>query len=203
MQAEATPIVRPGDRLHVDFTNSAGKPVDLNVLYIDHDYGITLICQAHLAPIRSSVPADGRYQRQRQVGSERIVAIVNESGKDLTDLSFLTQRGIVQRTRGPEEQGLLGMIADLGAGVPTRGPTALSLRDTKTPRGAVVMVPVEALERHRRDAGRRNRPRSNGRAGRLVQRLMPCSPAPQMKRPRSMLRGLRFSVGTELTYSCR
>jgi hypothetical protein len=38
------------------------------------------------------------------------------------------------------------MLSDLGSGVPTRGPTALANVDTKTPRGAVVMVPVEALE---------------------------------------------------------
>src|SRR5690606_36543185 len=49
LRAEATPIVRPNDRLYVDFINKSGKAVDLNVLYIDHDYGITLLCQAHLA----------------------------------------------------------------------------------------------------------------------------------------------------------
>ncbi|MDO8359217.1 MAG: hypothetical protein Q7T08_04165, partial [Devosia sp.] len=79
-------------------------------------------------------------------GAERIVAVINESGKDLTDLSFLTQRGISVSTRGAGEAGLLGRLADLGAGEPTRGPTAIATRDTKTPRGAVVMVPVEALE---------------------------------------------------------
>src|SRR5690606_18916878 len=49
LRPEATPIVRPDDRLFVDFTNNAGKSVDLSVLYIDSDYGITLLCQAHLA----------------------------------------------------------------------------------------------------------------------------------------------------------
>ncbi|MBI4922700.1 MAG: caspase family protein [Devosia nanyangense] len=144
MAAEQTPIIRSGDRLHVDFTNSSGKAVDINVLYIDHDYGITLICQAHLAandrllqPMADIADSDK--------GAERIVAVINESGKELTDLSFLTQRGIIVKTRGAGEAGLLGMLADLGAGEPTRGPTAIATRDTKTPRGAVVMVPVEAL----------------------------------------------------------
>jgi len=50
LAAEETPIIRPKDRVYVDFTNSAGKPVDINVLYIDHNYGITLVCQSHLAP---------------------------------------------------------------------------------------------------------------------------------------------------------
>lgn len=142
---EATPIVRPDDRLYVDFANSSGKAVDLNVLYIDHDYGITLLCQAHLAN------GDKLFQPMADLnetdrGSERIIAVVNESGKDLTDLSFLTQRGIVVRTRGPEDTSLVGMLADLGAGEPTRGPGAVATRDAKQPRGAVVMVPLEVLE---------------------------------------------------------
>jgi hypothetical protein len=145
LEPEQTPIVRPGDRLYVDMTNKSGKAVDLNVLYVDHDYGITLLCTAHLAnndklfqPIADLNDTDR--------AAERIVAVVNESGKDLTDLSFLEQRGIVVRTRGPEDSSLIGMLADLGAGQPTRGPAAVSTRDTKQPRGAVVMVPVEVIE---------------------------------------------------------
>ena len=138
---ESTPIVRPGDRLYVEFNNSSGKTVDLNVLYIDHGYGITLLCQSHLAN------GDRLFQpladlNDTDKGSERIIAVVNESGKELTDLSFLTQRGIVVRTRGANEDGLVGMLADLGAGQPTRGPVAPS-RDIQQPRGAVVMVPLE------------------------------------------------------------
>ena len=143
---EATPIVRPGDRLYVDMTNKSGKAVDLNVLYVDHDYGITLLCQAHLAnndklfqPIADLNDTDR--------AAERIVAVVNESGKDLTDLRFLEQRGIVRTRAGVDDsEGLLAMLADLGAGQPTRGPAAVSTRDTKQPRGAVVMVPVEVIE---------------------------------------------------------
>ena len=144
MDPTSTPIVRPGDRLHVELTNASGKPLDFNVLYVDHDYGITLLCQARLAP------GDHLFQPMADIsdsdaGSERIVAVLNEAGKDLTDLSFLTQPGLPTRTRGPGDEGLLGMLSDLGSGMPTRGPTALASADTKTPRGAVVMVPVEAL----------------------------------------------------------
>ncbi|MEO8756576.1 MAG: caspase family protein [Devosia sp.] len=144
MTATDTPIIRPGDRLHVDLTNSSGKPMDVNVLYIDHNYGITLICQSHLAN------GDHLFQPMADIsdtdaGSERLVAVINESGKDITDLSFLTQPGLRDATRGPGEEGLLGMLADLGSGVPTRGPTIIASADTKTPRGAVVMMPVEAL----------------------------------------------------------
>ena len=145
LEPEQTPIVRPGDRLYVDMTNKSGKPVDLNVLYVDHDYGITLLCTAHLANNdKLFQPIADLNETDR--ATERIVAVVNESGKDLTDLSFLEQRGIVVRTRGAEESGLVGMLADLGAGQPTRGPGAVQTRDAKQPRGAVVMVPVEVIE---------------------------------------------------------
>jgi hypothetical protein len=145
MDPTATPIIRPGDRLHIDLKNSSGKPMDVNVLYIDHTYGITLICQSHLAN------GDRLFQpmadiSETDIGSERLVAVINESGKDLTDLSFLTQPGLREAGRGPAEEGLMAMLDDLGAGVPTRGPTlAASSADTTTPRGAVVMLPVEAL----------------------------------------------------------
>jgi len=76
-------------------------------------------------------------------GSERLIAVINESGKDLTDLSFLTQPGIAPATRGGEQPGLLGMLNDLGSGVPTRGPTLAAASDSKTPRGAVVLLPLE------------------------------------------------------------
>lgn len=144
MDATQTPVIRPGDRLHVELTNASGKPMDLNVLYVDHDYGITLICQAHLAP------GDHLFQPMADIspsdmGSERLVAVLNESGKDLTDLSFLTQPGLPTLTRGIRDNSLIGMLADLGSGIPTRGPTIAAAADSKTPRGAVVMLPVEAL----------------------------------------------------------
>ena len=90
--------------------------------------------------------AEGRILRILERASERIVAVVNESGKDITDLSFLEQRGVVVRTRGPEDTSLVGMLADLAGGQPTRGPTSAAKQDTKQPRGAVVMVPLEVIE---------------------------------------------------------
>lgn len=142
LRSETTPVVRPGDRLFVNFANRSGKSVDLNLLYVDADYGITLLCQAHLAK------NDNLFQpiadlNDTDRGAERIIAVINESGKDLTDLSFLEQRGLVVRTRGPADVGLIGMIADLASGQPTRGPTPTAAQDSKQPRGAVVMVPLE------------------------------------------------------------
>lgn len=142
MAIEDTPMIRPNDLLYVDFTNSSGKPVDINLLYIDHDYGITPVCASHLA-------TGGRlFQPFAQIeasdaGAERLVAVINESGKDLTDLSFLGQSGLGSM-RGLQQPGLLGMLADLGDGVQTRA-TAFGARDPKVPRGAVVMMPLEAL----------------------------------------------------------
>jgi hypothetical protein len=145
LRPEATPIVRPNDRLYVDFTNKSGKAVDLNVLYVDHDYGITALCVAHLANNdRLFQPLGDLNETDR--ASERIIAVVNESGKDLTDLSFLEQRGIKVATRGAGDTSLAGILADLASGTPTRGPTSAQKNDSKQPRGAVVMVPLEVIE---------------------------------------------------------
>ena len=45
------------------------------------------------------------------------------------------------RARGLSER-LMGILADLASGTPTRGPTAAQKNDSKQPRGAVVMVPI-------------------------------------------------------------
>jgi len=139
---EDTPIIRPNDRLYADFTNASGKPADLNLLFVDHDYGITLLCAAHLAPgDRLFQPIADIQDNDR--GSERLIAIINESGKDLTDLHFLTQPGLAG-LREIEQPGLLGMLSDLGNGEVTRAAPPAA-RDPKVPRGAVVMMPLEAL----------------------------------------------------------
>jgi len=69
--------------------------------------------------------------------------VINESGKELTNLSFLAQPGL-GALRDVGQQGLMGMIADLGAGQATRAAPVYS-RDYNVPRGAVVMMPLEAL----------------------------------------------------------
>jgi hypothetical protein len=142
MAIEETPVIRPSDRLYVDLSNSSGKALDLNLLYIDHDYGITPLCAAHLAAGDHLFQPIADIQDSDQ-GSERLIAVLNESGKELTDLSFLGQTGL-GAMRGMRQQGILGMIDDLGAGVPTRAAPIMS-RDPNVPRGAVVMMPLEAL----------------------------------------------------------
>ncbi len=145
MDASQTPIIRPGDRLHVDMTNNSGKPMDLNVLYIDHDFGITLICKAHLntGDHLNQPMADINETDQ---GAERMIAVINESGSDLNDLSFLAQTGLKRDIKGVPEVGLQGMLSDLGLGQSTRGPGLAMAGDSNTPRGAVAMMPVEAKE---------------------------------------------------------
>lgn len=144
LEAEETPLVNSDDRLYLSLRNSSGKPMDVNVLYIDHDYGITLICKAQLAP-NSAMNAPMADLAESDRGAERIVAVINESGKDLVDLSYLAQRGIITRTRDVGDQGLLGLIADLGAGESTRGPAPVASKAAAVPRGAVMMVPLEVL----------------------------------------------------------
>jgi len=138
---ENTPIVRPNDRLYVDFANTAGRAVDLNLLYVDHDYGITLLCAAHLAS------GDRLFQPLADLdvsdqGRERLIAVVNESGDEITNLKFLEQPGLGSLREAAPPPGLVGMIQSLAAGQATRSAPP---RDPKVPRGAVAMVPFEVL----------------------------------------------------------
>src|SRR6185436_10973059 len=38
LELENTPVVAQGDWLHLSLNNTSGKPMDLNVLYVDHSY---------------------------------------------------------------------------------------------------------------------------------------------------------------------
>ncbi|MEQ1899455.1 MAG: caspase family protein [Devosia sp.] len=142
MALENTPIVTQGDWLHIELNNKSGKPMDLNVLYVDHGYAITQLCKVHLAAgDHLFAPLAGL--NQTDLGSERIIVVLNENPKDVTtDLSYLSQPAIT-RTRDAGDDSLMGMIADLGAGESTRGPTPVASKTSTAPRAAVVMVPLE------------------------------------------------------------
>jgi hypothetical protein len=142
LELENTPIVSQGDWLHIDLNNKSGKPMDLNVLYVDHGYAITQLCKVHLAAgDHLFAPLAGL--NQTDLGSERIIVVLNENPKDVTtDLSYLSQAAIT-RTRDAGDDTLMGMIADLGAGESTRGPTPVATKTSTAPRAAVIMVPLE------------------------------------------------------------
>ncbi|HWA20541.1 MAG TPA: caspase family protein [Devosia sp.] len=142
LDLENTPLVTQGDWLHIDLNNKSGKPMDLNVLYVDHSYAITQLCKVHLAAgDRLFAPLAGL--NTSDVGSERIIAVINENPKDVTtDLAYLQQPAIT-RTRDVGDDTLMGMIAGLGAAEATRGPTPVATKTSTAPRAAVVMVPIE------------------------------------------------------------
>jgi hypothetical protein len=142
LETENTPLVTQGDWLHIDLNNKSGKPMDLNVLYVDHSYAITQLCKVHLAAgDRLFAPLAGL--NTTDIGSERIIAVINENTKDVTtDLSYLQQPAIT-RTRDVTDDSLLGLIAGLGNAEPTRGPTPVATKTSTAPRAAVLMVPIE------------------------------------------------------------
>ncbi|MEO6395800.1 MAG: caspase family protein [Devosia sp.] len=142
LDLENTPIVQQGDWLHIDLNNKSGKPMDLNVLYIDHGYAITQLCKVHLAAgDHLFAPLAGL--NTTDMGAERIIVVLNENLKEVTtDLSYLSQPAIT-RTRDAGDDSLMGMIADLGAGDSTRGPTAVATKTSTAPKAAVIMVPLE------------------------------------------------------------
>ncbi|MEQ1770889.1 MAG: caspase family protein [Devosia sp.] len=142
LDIENTPIVQQGDWLHIDLANESKKPMDLNVLYIDHDYGITQVCRVHLAA-GDNLFAPIAGLNQTDMGAERIVVVLNENSKEVTtDLSYLQQAAIT-RTRDAGDDTIMGMITDLGAGDATRGPTTVATKASTAPRAAVILIPLE------------------------------------------------------------
>jgi hypothetical protein len=148
MQMEATPVLAPGDQIHLGFTNTSGRAADLNILYVDADYGITLLC-------RTRVESKGRiFQPLKVVGDsrgavERMIAVVTEAERfgQQEDLGFLVQRG-VKKGGGGSGAGLSALLARLGNGG-SSGKTGSSASSSSMaapePRGAVSVYPLEVL----------------------------------------------------------
>ncbi len=146
MAAETTPRVKPGDQINLDFTNnSSSKAVDINVLYIDSDYGISPLCRTRVPPKGHVYQPIGRLNETDR-GSERLIAVLTEAtgAGEEEDLTFLAQRGIKSSERGTGG-GLSALLAELGSGTQSRGPTLLAAAAGNEPKGAVLLFPLEVL----------------------------------------------------------
>lgn len=141
IQPENSPIARTNDQIHIEFKNVLARPVDINVLYVDHNFGITLLCRAHTTSgDRISEPIALLNDSDR--GKEYILAVVTEADSNVADLSYLAQSDVRLNTRGRDLPGLAGLIAKLGIGEQTRGPISYFASEHKEAKGAVYMTTI-------------------------------------------------------------
>lgn len=141
LEAEETPLVNSDDRLYLALRNSSGKPMDINVLYIDHDYGITLVCKAQLRP-NTAMNAPMADLAESDRGAERIVAVITRAAK--TSSTSATSPSAAS-SRAPATSATRACSVSSPISAPTRGPAPVASKAAAVPRGAVMMVPLEVL----------------------------------------------------------
>ena len=145
LEAATTPVVHPGDQVHLEAHNRSGRPVDINVLYIGSDYSIS-----HMYAERLHDGADVELPllqfNDESFGVERMVVVLTE-GSALTtteDLSFLAQQGVRVMTRSAAHpEGFAGLLRDIGDAPSTRG--AMKLGQAPASKGAVLIYPLENM----------------------------------------------------------
>ena len=145
LEAATTPVVHPGDQVHLEAHNRSGRPVDINVLYIGSDYSI-----GHMYAERLHDGADVELPllqfNDESFGVERMVVVLTE-GSALTtteDLSFLAQQGVRVMTRSAAHpEGFAGLLRDIGDAPSTRG--AMKLGQAPASKGAVLIYPLENM----------------------------------------------------------
>lgn len=143
LEAATTPVVHPGDQVHLEAHNRSGRPVDINVLYIGSDYSIS-----HMYAERLHDGADVELPllqfNDESFGVERMVVVLTEGTAITTteDLSFLAQEGVRVMTRSAAHpEGFAGLLRDIGDAPSTRG--AMKLGQAPASKGAVLIYPLE------------------------------------------------------------
>ena len=159
-----TSAARPGEVLHLRVENNGGTAVDVNLLYIDSNHGITWMpldfdgTRGVPARLRGRARNDPPAVYDEAViqfvdssfGRERVVVIVTgaEAMENPQDLSFLEQGGVVTRSLGaPPATGFGAMLEQMAGAAATRGGASLAARRqaAAAQRGAVMVYAIDTL----------------------------------------------------------
>ncbi len=147
LEAADTPVVHPGDQVHLEAHNRSGRPVDINVLYIGSDFSIGHMYAERLHD-DSDVDLPLLQFNDETFGVERMVVVLTEGSAITTmeDLSFLEQEGVRAMTRSAAHpEGFSGLLRDIGSAPATRG--AMKLGQAPSAKGAVLIFPLENAPR--------------------------------------------------------
>jgi hypothetical protein len=131
----------PGDGIYLAFTNRTQAPVDLNVLYVETDYEIKLMCRTRIGA-KESIFAPLVRLFEEDIGSERLIAVITEAkDRRQEDLAYLTQTGLTRSMELPGG-GLGGLLMQLGDGALERGGPLAATGASNEPLGAIVAFPM-------------------------------------------------------------
>jgi len=159
-----TAAARPGEVLHLRVQNNGGTTVDVNLLYIDANHGITWMpldfdgSRGVPARLRGRSRNDPPAVYDEAVvqfeptsfGRERVVVVVTgaEAQDNPLDLSFLEQGGVATRSLGAAPATGFGAVLEQMAGAAaTRGGSSLAARRQAASgqRGAVLVYAIDNL----------------------------------------------------------
>lgn len=124
-EAAEVPRLVPDDQVHILARNNMDQPVDINVLYIAADYGISHWFSGRLQP--GDTLKKGLFKIGADVlGDERMIVVMNPAlpQSPVEDLSFLAQDAL-DTTRSTGGSTLSVALSEAGFGQTTRSATAL------------------------------------------------------------------------------
>ncbi len=156
-------VVTPGEAVYVEVENHGTTAVDVNLLYIDSNYGITWVPMDFDGDIESAARLRARGRNDpparyaewvvqfepTSFGRERIVVVVTGApeGENPQNLRFLAQPGLTRSLGGTPGTGLTEMLEQMAGGAATRGTGSVAARRQAAARerGAVLVYSVDLL----------------------------------------------------------
>jgi len=128
LSAERSPVLHAGDKVEVSLLNEGQMPLDVTVLYLDANYGVSALFPYGGASNRLESKASYSFEidiNDDTTGLERVVTIAVQARSlgERADFSFLAQSPIAQadRSRGVEDDDITA-FRDAGfADYATRG----------------------------------------------------------------------------------
>lgn len=146
LAAGETPVLHPGDLIHLFMENRMGRPVDVNILYIGSDYTIGAYPPERFQPNdRLSFPL---FEiTPESFGKQRLVLALREAGpgQPVEDLTFLAQAGLLLTRSAGAQTDLSALLEDLGGGAATRSMKVVGRQQTQ--RSAISTFFIETAPR--------------------------------------------------------
>ena len=123
ISAGQIPTLSPGDYLSYTIHNAGSKPVDVTILFVDSDYGITAVFPYPGESNRLEPGADftsGGDITEASLGLEHmmVLAVAAETTAPETQFTFLEQPALPQVASARGGESLTGLLTEAGFGAP-------------------------------------------------------------------------------------
>ena len=116
LQPNQVPNLRGGDKLAMRIANKNPVPVDVNLLFVDSQYGIQHVHKGGIEPDGQLAIPIGAIDASTTVGRESMLVIVTEkqAGAETADFGFLAQASLPATRGGKPAGGLREILETIG-----------------------------------------------------------------------------------------